>query len=147
MSPWSSGGGNPFGGGFPGYSPAMQPDGYYPPYGGYGGSSGYGPYQPGYGNAPPVAYPAGSIIDGRWYGSSGEILEIRGNRFRLQSGQVGLEGAITVENDLISMYSPQTNSVTRYTFMRNQTGLILQGVNGEVLRFTQNPVNGVVHVF
>jgi hypothetical protein len=45
------------------------------------------------------------------------------------------------------MYSPQTNSVTRYTFMRNQTGLLLQGVNGEVLRFTQNPVNGVVHVF
>jgi hypothetical protein len=147
MSPWSSGGGNPFGGGFPGYSPAMQPGGYYPPYGGYDSPAEYGAYPPDYAYAPHAAYPAGSIIDGRWYGSSGEVLEIRGNRFRLQSGSDGLEGAITVENDIVSMFSPQTNSVTRYTFVRNQTGLLLQGVNGDVLRFTQNPVNGVVHVF
>lgn len=125
----------------------MQPDGYYPPYGGYGNRAGYGDYPPAYGGGPSAAYPASSILDGRWYGSSGEILEVHGDRFRLQSGSVGLEGAITVENDLVSMFSPQTNSVTRYTFMRNQTGLLLQGENGEVLRFTQNPVNGVVHVF
>jgi hypothetical protein len=88
-----------------------------------------------------------SLLDGRWYGNSGEILEIRGNRFRLQQGRVSLNGAISIENDIVSMYSPQTNSVTRYTFMRNQTGLLLQDANGTVLRFTNRPVNGLVHFF
>ena len=147
LSPWSSGGGNPFAGVFPGNSSAIWPGGYNPSYGRRGSPARYGPYPPAYGGVPAASYPAASIIDGRWYGSSGEILEIRGNRFRLQAGSTGLDGAITVENDIVSMFSPQTNSVTRYSFMRNQTGLLLQGVNGEVLRFTQKPVNGVVHVF
>jgi hypothetical protein len=136
-NPWSSGRGNPFGS-YPGEG--------YPRAGGPGwGNNGY---PANYGAHPPANYSGNdSLIGGRWYGSSGEILEVRGNRFHLQAGNVGLDGVVEINNDIISMYSPQTNTVTRYAFVRNQTGLLLQGENGEVLQFTQNPVNGIVHVF
>ena len=139
-NPW----GNPFGGGVPG----MMPGNPVAPF----ANSAYG-YPQNFGNLAPGTWNRGnrswssSLLDGRWYGSAGEILEIRGNRFRLQQGKVGLNGAITVENDIVSMYSPQTNSVTRYTFMRNQSGLLLQDASGTLLRFTNKPVNGIVHIF
>ena len=149
MSPWSmpfgnNARGNPFAGGYPGTRPGNA----FAPF----ANSAYGyPLNPGNiapGNWNRANLPnTGSILDGRWYGSSGEILDIRGNRFRLQQGTVGLNGGITVENDIVSMYSPQTNSVTRYTFMRNQSGLLLQDAAGTLLRFTNKPVNGIVHIF
>jgi len=113
---------------------------------GYGYPQTSGNMAPGYWNRANIPG-SSSILDGRWYGSSGEILEIRGNRFRLLQGKVSLNGAITVENDIVSMYSPQTNSLTRYTFMRNQSGLLLQDASGTLLRFTNKPVNGIVHIF
>lgn len=127
-NPWNNGRGNPFGS--------------YPRAAGPGWGNGYG-YPANYGG-----YPGDdSLIGGRWYGSSGEILEVRGNRFHLQAGNVGLDGVIEISNNIISMYSPETNTMTRYTFVRNQTGLLLQGENGELLQFTKNPGNGVVRVF
>jgi hypothetical protein len=150
MSPWSMPGGNntwnvPFGGGYPGMFPGTATM----PFGNtnYGNPANPGAYRPGTWNRRGLSYQRTSLLDGRWYGSSGEILDIRGNRFRLQQGKVGLNGAITVENDIVSMYSPQTKSVTRYTFMRNQSGLLLQDASGNLLRFTNKPVNGIVHIF
>jgi hypothetical protein len=134
-SPWSSGMGNPFTGGFPG--------GFSPPYGGSGYPSGPGGYGPAYWNSGAAPYRSASIIDGRWFGSSGEVLEVSGNRFRLRYGRYTLKGVIKVEHDIITMYSTQTRTVTRYTFVRNQSGLLLQGVNGEVLRFTSYRPGGV----
>ena len=132
-SPWSSGRGNPFAGGYPG--------GFSPPYGGARpGGPGYGPA---FLNTGPGRYGATSIIDGRWFGSSGEILEVSGNRFRLRHGRYTLKGAITVKNDIITMYSPQTRTATRYTFVRNQSGLLMQGMNGELLRFTRYLPGGI----
>jgi hypothetical protein len=129
-SPWSSGWGNPFGG---------YPGGFTPPFGGnsYGYPVDRAGYAPGYRNRGAAPYPSASLIEGRWFGNSGEVLEVRGNRFRLTSGRLGLAGEVSVENNIISMYSPQTNTVMRYTFVRNQSVLLLQGVNGEVLRFTR----------
>jgi len=132
-NPWSSGGGNPFAGGYPGTAG--------PAWGGPGNPANYGTWNS------PGGYSGTALLDGRWYGNSGEILEIRGNRFRLQQGKVGLNGRIELKDNIVSMYSPQTNTVTRYTFVRNQSGLLLQDASGTVLRFTNNPVNGVVHVF
>ncbi len=133
MSPWDRGWGNPFGSGYPG--------GFSPPFGG-----GYPDNRAGYGPGAAPYAPA-SIIEGRWYGSSGEIFEVQGRRFRLRSGRFGLDGAISVENDIINMYSPRTNTVSRYTFVRNQSGLLMQGMNGELLRFTRYPPNRAMRMF
>jgi hypothetical protein len=137
-NPWSGGWGAPYGGGYPGYFPG----GAGPGRGGYGYPISYGNYRPGAGG-----YGGNSILDGRWYGNNGEILEFRGNRFRLQDGATGLNGMVVVNNNIVNMYSPQTDTVTSYTFVRNQTGLLMQDASGNVLTFTQYPSNGVVRVF
>jgi hypothetical protein len=129
-SPWNSSGGYPFAG---------APGNAYAPYaGGYGSPSRYG--------APPP-YPATSLLEGRWYGNSGEILEVRGNHFQLRTAAAALGGKLSIENNIVSMYSPQTNTVTRYTFMRNQSELLLNNGSGVVQAFRKHPNDGAVHVF
>lgn len=138
FSPWSLGS-NPWSsvGGGPSAWQGMTP---------FGGS-GSPNYPMNFGNTVPgdwygSGYPAAvSLLDGRWYGTSGEILEIRGNQFRLRQGRVSVSGAITVYNDIVTLYSTQTNTATRYTFLRNQSGLILQDAYGKLLRYTNRPYN------
>jgi hypothetical protein len=88
-----------------------------------------------------------SFLEGKWYGNAGEILEIRGNRFRLQDGQSSIKGAIRIENNIVSLYSPQAGTVTQYTFIRNQTELILQDATGQVLGFSLRPMGGGTRIF
>jgi hypothetical protein len=107
----------------------------------------YNPWQQGpTGNYPPQ-YRTVSILEGKWYGSSGEILEIRGKRFRLQAGRTAITGTIKIENNIVSLFSPQTGTVTQYTFIRNQTNLLLQDASGQVLDYQQRPTAGTVRVF
>ena len=153
-SPWSSGMG-----GFPGYGSGMSPwstpfmgDGWSNnPYGGSYSPYSVAPYSPagyGYGNrqggvgAAPV-----SLLEGRWYGNSGEILEVRGKRFRLKHGKYTINGAISIENNIVNLFSQETRTVTRYTFIRNQTDLMLQDASGEVLSFKRRPGSGATYVF
>jgi len=150
MSPWSSPGG------FPGYatgmspwSTPMSPNAWSSPF-----ASGYSPYRnfpyssAGYGQTPggipsvPV-----SLLEGRWFGDSGEILEISADRFRLRHGQYSISGTIRIQNNIVSLYSQQTGTVTRYTFLRNQTELMLQDGSGMLLSFSRRPGNGQVHLF
>ena len=118
MNPWSTGM-NPWSGGMP-----------------WGGGPGTTPY-------PVNTTPMLSLLDGKWYGNTGEILEIRGNRFRLRNGRMTIKGAATLDNNLLKLYTPRTRSLQVYTFVRNQTGLVLQDVNGNVLTFQQHPVAGM----
>lgn len=118
MNPWSTGM-NPWSGGMP-----------------WGGGPGTTPY-------PVNTTPMLSLLDGKWYGNTGEILEIRGNRFRLRNGRMTIKGAATLDNNLLKLYTPRTRSLQVYTFVRNQTGLVLQDVNGKVLVFQQHPVAGL----
>jgi len=166
MSPWS--GMNPATGfgGVPGMSPWSGMN----PATGYGGMPGMSPWSSPMQNNPGAypftnAYPSGvnnpyinrgyagypvqreSLLDGKWYGNAGEILEIRGNRFRLKDGQSGINGAISIENNIVSLYSPQTGTVSQYTFIRNQSELVLQDATGQVLSFSQRPFSGVMHTF
>jgi hypothetical protein len=125
MNPWS-GGMNPWSGGVP-----------------WSGGRGITPYSV---NTTPML----SLLDGKWYGNTGEILEIRGNRFRLRNGRMTIKGTATLDNNLLKLFTPQTNSLQVYTFVRNQTGLVLQDVNGNVLTFQQHPAAGLgnpVYVF
>ncbi len=155
MNPWSSYGMLPSSGmGMSPWSQAM------PGAGGWGNpfSGAATPWMPGGGmNYPfpgsgmPVPVPGGtggyqpqgqesSLLDGRWYGDSGDILEVRGNRFRLQAGKTAITGVIRIENNIVNLFSPQTGTVTRYTFVRNQTDLLLQDATGRLLNFHTRPV-------
>ena len=146
MSPWSGLGGFP--GNATGMSPwssPMSPNTWANPF-----ASGYSPYGngPGYGAAPGVvpSRPV-SILEGRWFGQSGEVLEIRGERFRLLHGKYGITGVIRIKNNIVNLYSQQTGTVTRYTFFRNQTELVLQDGSGMLLNFSKRTGNGVAHRF
>ena len=136
MSPWSSPmmgnpWSNPFSGG---YSPSMFP--------GYNNSS-YG--QPNYPN--PAQNAPSSLLGGRWFGDAGEILEVRGNQFRLRNKRSSISGIIRVENNIVNLFSPKTGVVTQYTFARNQYDLILQDASGQVLVFRKRPVNRGTRIF
>jgi hypothetical protein len=85
------------------------------------------------------AYPGASLLDGKWYGTSGEILEVRGNRFVLQNGLIALPGALTIDNNLVKMFTPQTGAVNIYQFARNETELVLEEPGGARLLFYQRP--------
>jgi len=151
-SPWSSGMG-----GMPGYGSGLSPwstpfmgNGWSGnPYGGQYSPYSVAPYSPAtYGNWPggvPEAHK--SLLEGRWYGTSGEILEVRGNRFRLKHGKYAINGSINIENNIVNLFSQETRTVTRYTFIRNQTDLMLQDATGQVLSFRRRPGSGAAYVF
>jgi hypothetical protein len=118
-NPWASPLGiNPFAGG--GYRPPVVQ-----PWGGI----------PGRWNA----YPGASLIDGIWYGTSGEILEVRGNRFVLRNSVTSLAGALDINDDLVKMYTPQTGAVNIYQFARSENELVLQEPGGARLLFYRRP--------
>jgi hypothetical protein len=150
LNPWSGMGGNPgFGQGLSPWANPMMPNAWANPF-----ASGYPPYtnapysgavygaQPGAIVATPV-----SLLDGRWYGRSGEILEVKGDRFRLVHGKVAISGVVRIRNNIVELYSQQTGTVTQYTFVRNQTELMLQDATGAVLSFSKRPLNSAVHIF
>jgi hypothetical protein len=83
-----------------------------------------------------------ALLDGKWYGDTGEILEIRGNRFRLRNAQLTIKGVANIEHNLLKLFTPQTNALTVYSFVRNQTELILQDPSGNVLVFRHHPYPG-----
>lgn len=144
LSPWSlSPGGSPWGSPLAGgVNPATLsgPGGVPFPGGGF-------PAWPGGWNRFPGGGYGVSLLDGKWYGSTGEVLEVRGNRFQLRSGQYRVQGVLEVGNNLVRMFTPQTGSLQVYTFVRNQTELVLQDTSGQVLVFRQSPFAGLVHVF
>jgi len=102
------------------------------------------PVNQGYGGYPPRQV---SLLEGKWYGNSGEILEIRGNRFRLKDGRTAINGVIRIENNIVSLYSPQAGAVSHYTFIRNQSELMLQDATGQVLGFSQRSMGGGSYIF
>ena len=150
MSPWS--GMNGFPGNATGMSPwssPMSPNSWANPFSSDHSTYGNGPYSnAGYGARPDVmpSRPV-SILEGRWFGQSGEVLEIRGERFRLLHGKYGINGVIRIENNIVNLYSQQTGTVTQYTFMRNQTELMLQDASGMLLNFSKRSGNGAAYLF
>ena len=49
--------------------------------------------------------------------------------------------SIRIENNIVSLYSPQTGTVTQYSFIRNRSELRLQDATGRVLSFRLRPDN------
>jgi hypothetical protein len=144
MSPWSGMGGWPLNaGGISPWSGLPGGNAWNAPFtGDYSPAGMYGYGLPGGWDGPGV-----SPLDGRWYGNSGEILEIRGNSFRLQNAVTSLDGALQVSDNLINLYSPQTDTMSQYTFVGNGADLLLQDVSGQVISFHKNPVRSSLNVF
>lgn len=136
MSPWSGGGGLPWGNGF---SPLSAAGSAATP---FNGATFPSPAAPGLASPVRAVPPGGALLDGKWYGNTGEILEIHGNRFRLRNAQLTIKGVASVEQNLLKLYTPQTNALSVYSFVRNQTELILQEPSGNVLVFQRHPVAG-----
>lgn len=143
-TPWNSYGGMPWGG-----TPWNSFDGM--PYGGnspwgyqdypYGGDYDY-PATWGRNEIPPPNTSV-SLLNGRWFGNTGEVLEIRGNRFTLRTSGAAIGGIVRIRNNVIALFSPQTNTTTRYTFLRNQSQLLLDDGSGTVLTFRMHPADAV----
>ena len=85
------------------------------------------------------AYPGASLLEGKWYGASGEILEVRGNRFVLRNGLTSLAGALDINDDLVKMVTPQTGAVNIYQFARSENELVLEEPGGARLLFYRRP--------
>lgn len=109
----------------------------------YGGPRGYPMRRPrssaGYPSS--ARYVSASLLDGKWYGISGETLEIRGNRFRLREGRQSVNGTLKISNNVVSLFTPRTRTVQRYQFARNQTSLVLQDAQGNTLSYYLDPRN------
>lgn len=84
-------------------------------------------------------YADASLLDGKWYGTSGEMLEVRGNRFILRNGVTSLTGALDINSNLVRMYTPQTGAVNVYQFARTESELLLEDPGGEQLLFYRRP--------
>ena len=143
LSGWPTGGGWP--GGF-GTNPWASPVAGNP----WASSPGLNPFAGmGYGlpvnqpwGGPPGAwngYAGASLLDGKWYGTSGEVLEVRGNRFILRNSVTSLSGALDINNNLVRMYTPQTGAVNVYQFARTESELLLEDPGGEQLLFYRRP--------
>jgi hypothetical protein len=84
-------------------------------------------------------YAGASLLEGNWYGASGEILEIRGNRFILRNSVTSLAGTLDINDSLVRMYTPRTGAVNVYQFARNESELLLEEPGGGQLVFYRTP--------
>jgi hypothetical protein len=91
-------------------------------------------------------YAGASLLEGNWYGTSGEMLEVRGNRFILRNSVTSLAGTLDVDDSLVRMYTPQTGAVNVYQFARSGSELLLEDPGGGQLLFYRNPVAAALPV-
>ena len=80
-----------------------------------------------------------SSIEGRWTSTTGERLEIYGDRFKLGTAGTSIVGMLRIEGNILTMYSPQTNITTRYTFLLNERQLVLSSGGEGLLVFQRHP--------
>lgn len=156
MNPWSGYGGLPLNSmGLSPWSPALAGNPWSTPYNPFMSPAYRNPYgiarngyPAGYGVTNPHGqYSSSALLNGRWYGNTGEILEVRGNQFRLQNRRTVISGTVRIKDNIVNLLAKQTGTVTQYTFARNQTRLLLQDASGQVLVFQQRPLNRGIRTF
>ncbi len=84
-------------------------------------------------------YPGSSApyrtLQGRWVGVSGDVLDLSGNRFRLQGGQYAISGRYVIDDNHLLLYTPQSPRVTEYRFAYQGPRLALRDSYGQTLLF------------
>lgn len=114
------------------------------PYSAYSGPWGPDPRSGAVPLPPPPGVPPGGgqvgrlpgPLEGRWIGEAGDMLEFRGERFRLTAqGRGQLTGTFLVQQDRLALYVPREASSRVYRFERQRDYLALQDDGGQVLLF------------
>ena len=91
-------------------------------------------YAPRAGSAAP--HGPSSPLEGRWQGTSGELLEFRGDRFRLGASEKGqVSGTFLIHGSRLVAYVREADVTRMYQFERKGDYLALQDESGEVLLF------------
>lgn len=80
---------------------------------------------------------AATGLDGRWVGSAGDLLEIRGNRIRItRPGQERMEGMLERRGDQLVVYS-RGGAASTFQFERRGQFLALRDPSGRINLFRQ----------
>ena len=103
---------------------------------GMSGFPGPGMHWGGHGYEPWSALPTDNRLDGIWQGLNGEIVTIRGNRFRIRdpSGQT-VQGAFMIYGNRMIAYCAQTDYTCQFNFEMRGDLLALQNEAGDILLF------------
>ena len=97
---------------------------------------GAGPWAYAPGGGPPGSRGATTPVEGRWQGTSGDLLEFRGDRFRLGAPDKGqVTGTFLIHGSRLVAYVPEADATRQYQFERKGDYLALQDESGEVLLF------------
>ncbi len=86
-------------------------------------------------------YPlAASELDGVWQGQGGDLLEIRGDRFRLAGGAGRhIEGQLRTQGNVISMRNARTEATRSYEYAVHQGRLALRDPYGQLMLYRRVP--------
>jgi hypothetical protein len=78
----------------------------------------------------------GPSLNGTWRGASGDILVIRGNRFRIHNAE-GLysDGTFHIVGNQFFAYAPASAIIRRYELMQLHDRLALRDSEGQVILF------------
>lgn len=87
------------------------------------------PYQPDSNGA--------SMLNGQWYGQSGEVFEVQGQYFRMQKNQQTITGTIQFSGNVVQL-NPSSGKPMFYRFIQDRSRLMFQDPNGRILRFQKN---------
>ena len=81
-------------------------------------------------------YPGSGALEGTWVGRAGDILEIRGDRFRISDGAGRTSaGTLVLRDNYVGFYDPQTGAARQYEFATQEGRLALRDETGMLLLY------------
>ena len=81
----------------------------------------------------------GTQLEGTWQGRGGEVLVVRGNRYRIYAApDQHTDGQLAIEGDILWLGNPQAGTVQRYEFASHEGRLALRDPWGPLLLFRRS---------
>jgi hypothetical protein len=76
---------------------------------------------------------SGSPLEGVWEGRNGELLIVKGNRFRIYPGTAGyLDGYLRTSGDKLALYNPEDANIRPFEYAKSEGRLALRDDAGAV---------------
>jgi len=73
----------------------------------------------------------GTRLEGIWEGRNGELLIVRGNRFRIYPGNAGyVDGYLQLSGDRLAMYNPEDANIRPFEYAESDGRLVLRDDTG-----------------
>jgi len=77
-----------------------------------------------------------SPLDGVWEGRNGELLIVKGNRFRIYPGYAGyVDGYVKLSGDRLAMYNPSDQNVLPFEYAESEGRLVLRDDAGQLFLY------------